>query len=123
MEVKQRNKFLREGLEGNVIAFLEEQKVYFLLKKIKMAARWARKARPVLPQPLVQNSFFPTKFPCHPNGGKKQENSGKCIIDPTRNRTSLVITLPENLGKFSRVPSMKVSAPHIRFCFVFLIFF
>jgi hypothetical protein len=84
-------------------------------------AHW--KARPVLPQPLVQNSFFPTKFPCHPNGGKKQENSGKCIGDPTRNRTSLVITLPENLGKFSRVPSMKVSASHICFCFVFLIKF
>jgi hypothetical protein len=39
---------------------------------------------PVLPQPLVQksfynlqNSFFPTKFPCHPNGGKNQETSGK----------------------------------------------
>ena len=47
----------------------------------------------------------------------------KCIVDPTRNRTSLVITLPENLGKFSRVPSMKVSAPHICFCFVFLNFF
>jgi hypothetical protein len=59
MEVKLRNKFLREGLEGNVIAILEEQKVYFLLKKIhrqnknyvceffsyckkiKMATRWA----------------------------------------------------------------------------------
>jgi hypothetical protein len=34
MEVKLRNKFLSEGLEGNVIAILEEQKVYFLLKKI-----------------------------------------------------------------------------------------
>ena len=40
--------------------------------------------RTVFPQPLgqksfynLQNSFFPTKFPCHPNGGKSQENSGK----------------------------------------------
>jgi hypothetical protein len=46
---------------------------------------------------------------------------GKCIIDPTRNRVwhrlgHKVITLPENLGKLSRVPFMKVSAPHICLC-------
>ena len=29
---------------------------------------------------------------------------------------SSIITLPENLGKLSRVPSMKVSAPHICLC-------
>jgi hypothetical protein len=54
----------------------------------------------VLPQPLVQksfynlqNCFFPKKCPCHPNGGKNQENSGKfdanVSLDPTRNRASL----------------------------------
>jgi hypothetical protein len=31
-----------------------------------------------LPQLLVQKSFYNlTIFPCHPNGGKNQENSGK----------------------------------------------
>jgi hypothetical protein len=41
-------------------------------------------ASSVFAQPLgqksfynLQNSFSPTKFPCHPNGGKSQENSGK----------------------------------------------
>ena len=29
---------------------------------------------------------------------------------------SSIITLPENLGKLSRVPSMNVSAPHICLC-------
>jgi hypothetical protein len=29
---------------------------------------------------------------------------------------SRIITLPENLSKLSRVPSMKVSAPHICLC-------
>jgi hypothetical protein len=29
---------------------------------------------------------------------------------------SSIITLPENLSKLSRVPSMKVSAPHICLC-------
>ena len=45
-------------------------------------------------------------------------------IDPTRNRVwtmayrlgHKVITLPENLGKLSRVPFTKVSAPHICLC-------
>jgi hypothetical protein len=31
---------------------------------------------------------------------------------------SSIITLPENLGKLSRVPSMKVSAPHNMFMFI-----
>jgi hypothetical protein len=78
----------------------------------------------VLPQPLVQksfynlqNSFFPTKFPCHPNGGKIkkiQANLRQMYHSPYEK--SSIITLPENLSKLSRVPSMKVSAPHICLC-------
>jgi hypothetical protein len=81
-------------------------------------------SRTVLPQPLVQksfynlqNSFFPTKFPCHPNGGKNQENSSNLRQMYHRPyMKSSMITLPEILGKLSRVPSMKVSAPHISLC-------
>ena len=81
-------------------------------------------SEPVLPQPLVQksfsnlqNSFFPTKFPCHPNGGKNQENSGNLrqMCHGPYEKSS-IITLPEILGKLSRVPSMKVSGPHIFLC-------
>jgi hypothetical protein len=79
---------------------------------------------PVLPQPLVQKSFynlqnssFPTKFPCHPNGGKNQENSGNLSQMCHRPyEKSSIITLPEIVGKLSRVPSMKVSVPHIFLC-------
>jgi hypothetical protein len=77
--------------------------------------------RAVLPQPLVQKSFynlqnlfFLTKFPCHPNGGKNQANSDNWRQMYHRPyEKSSIITLPEILGKLSSVPSMKVSAPHM----------
>jgi hypothetical protein len=77
-----------------------------------------------LPQPPVQksfynlqNSFFPTKFPCHPNGRKNKENSGNLRQMCHRPyEKSSIITLPEILGKLSRVPFMKVSGPHIFLC-------
>jgi FtsZ-binding cell division protein ZapB len=59
---------------------LESMKV----KEVKTGKSHVIETNTVLPQPLVQksfynlqNSFFPTKFPCHPNGGKNQENPGK----------------------------------------------
>jgi hypothetical protein len=72
----------------------------------------------VLSQPLVQksfynlqNSFFPTKFPCHPNGRKiKKIQANLSQMYHRLYEKSSIITLPENASKLSRVPSMKVSA-------------
>jgi hypothetical protein len=75
----------------------------------------------VLPQPLVQksfynlqNSFFPQNFLATQTVGKIkkiQANLRQTYHRPYEK--SSIITLPENLGMLSRVPSMKVSAPHI----------
>jgi hypothetical protein len=45
---------------------------------------------------------------------KIQANLRQMYHRPYEN--SSIITLPENLGKLSRVPSMNVSAPHICLC-------
>jgi hypothetical protein len=73
---------------------------------------------PVLPQPLfqksfynLQNSFFPQNFLATQTVKKNQENSGNLRQMCHRPyEKSSIITLPEILGKLSRVPSMKVSA-------------
>jgi hypothetical protein len=71
----------------------------------------------VLPQPLVQKSFFPTKFPCTQTVEKiKKIHANLRQMYHRPYEKSSIITLPENLGKVSRVPSMNVSAPHICLC-------
>jgi hypothetical protein len=76
--------------------------------------------QPVLPQPLVQksihnlqNSFFPTEFPRHPNGGKIKKIQANLRQMYHIIHIDKVIILPDNLGKLSRDPFMKVSAPHM----------
>ena len=79
---------------------------------------------PVLPQPLVQKSFYNLPQNIFPQNflaiqtvekiKKIQANLRQMYHIPYEK--SSIITLPENLGKLSRVPSMKVSATHICFC-------
>jgi hypothetical protein len=67
---------------------------------------------------LFKNPFTISKIPFSPQNFlatqtvekiKKIQASLRQMYRP--NEKSIIITLPENLGKLSRVPSMKVSAP------------
>jgi hypothetical protein len=73
---------------------------------------------------LSKNPFTISKIPFSPQNflatqtmekiKKIQANLRRMYHRPYEK--SSIITLPENLGKLSRVPSMKVSAPQICFC-------
>jgi hypothetical protein len=73
---------------------------------------------------LVKNPFTISKIPFFPQNflatrtvekvKKIQANLRQIYHRPYEK--SSIITLPENLGKLSRVPSMNVSAPHICLC-------
>jgi hypothetical protein len=70
---------------------------------------------------LFKNPFTISKIPFFPQNFLATQTVGKikkiqANLRQTYHRPyekSSIITLPENLGMLSRVPSMKVSAPHI----------